>query len=126
MDQYECDNCGACCKHLLVEVYDLDLLREPKLATADIGDWARGMAQAQLMAELDDGKCLLIAAPGQTCQFLGDDNKCTIYPTRPNVCVAMEAGDEQCQESRRKDGLPPLEPVKNTESNQDANQDGIV
>jgi hypothetical protein len=54
MPRYECDQCGACCKgHLIVEAYALDVLREPHLAAADIGDWTRDMAYQTLMAELD-------------------------------------------------------------------------
>jgi Fe-S-cluster containining protein len=86
--------------------------REPKLMTADIGSWTREMLAAELMEELEqEGKCLLIAGPGQPCQFLDDENRCGIYPTRPNVCVAMQAGDEQCRESRKAEGLPPLLPL---------------
>ena len=35
MPQYECDQCGACCKRLLVECDDIDLMREPKLQAVD-------------------------------------------------------------------------------------------
>lgn len=36
MDRYECDCCGACCQgHLIVEAYQLDVLREPRLAQAE-------------------------------------------------------------------------------------------
>ena len=58
-----------------------------------------------------EGKCLLIAGPGTPCKFLDDENRCDIYPTRPNVCVAMAAGDEQCQQARKGMGIDPLEPV---------------
>jgi Fe-S-cluster containining protein len=115
MPTYECDRCGACCKgYLLVEVYDLDVLREPKLATADTSNWYAAMTQQQVMAELEqEGKCLIIAGgQDRPCKFLGGDNLCTIYPTRPNVCVAMEAGDDQCQNAREQAGLPPLEPTR--------------
>jgi Fe-S-cluster containining protein len=110
--RYECDKCGACCKQLLVEVYDIDVWREPKLMTADIGRWTREMIEAELMDELEqEGKCLVIAGPGKPCQFLGDENQCGIYPTRPNVCVAMQAGDEQCQQAREAAGIEPLAPT---------------
>ena len=113
MPTYESDKCGACCKgSLLVEAYDLDVRREPKLATADIGVWTREMTMQALMAELEDvGKCLLIAGGAHSCRFLDEDNACRIYPTRPNVCVAMDPGDEQCQEARSEQGIPPLEPL---------------
>ena len=113
MPEYECDKCGACCTgNLLVEAYDLDVLREPRLADADIGQWTRGMTLQTLMAELEqEGKCLLLAGGVHTCTFLRDDNTCGIYPTRPNVCVGMQAGGDQCQQARGMEGLPPLAPV---------------
>jgi len=104
-----CDQCGACCKgHLIVEAYDLDVLREPHLAAADIGERTRGMTYETLMADLQqDGRCLIIAG-GDECKFLRGDNTCAIYPTRPNVCVALDPGSDQCQEARQAEGLPPL------------------
>ncbi|WP_442505091.1 YkgJ family cysteine cluster protein [Novipirellula sp. SH528] len=117
--EFECDQCGACCKELIVEVYDIDIMREPKLATADIGSWTREMVYAELMAELEqDGKCLLIAGPGKPCKMLDKENHCDIYPTRPNVCVAMRAGDEECQLARANNGLAPLLPKSEESSNQ--------
>ena len=110
--RYECDQCGACCKTLLVEVYDIDVMREPALIPADTGNRMREMLEENVMAELEqEGKCLLIAGPGTPCKFLDDENRCDIYPTRPNVCVAMAAGDEQCQQARKAMGIDPLEPV---------------
>ena len=104
-----CDQCGACCKgHLIVEAYDLDILREPRLVSDDMSERTRGMTQELLMAELEqEGKCLVIAAAEQ-CKFLRK-NTCDIYPTRPNVCVALEPGSDQCEQAREAEGLPPLE-----------------
>lgn len=105
-----CEKCGACCRQLIVEAYDLDVLREPHLAAADIGEWTREMVYQDLMAELEqEGKCLVIAGGGRECKFLRKSNTCAIYPTRPNVCVGLQPGDEQCQESREAEGLPALE-----------------
>ena len=109
MSKYECDQCGACCKSLLVETYELDVIREPKLLSANIGTWTRDKTREQIMMRLqEEDTCLIIAGPSKPCCFLGQDNKCSIYPTRPNVCVAMEAGDEQCQMGRQSAGLEPL------------------
>jgi Fe-S-cluster containining protein len=52
----------------------------------------------------------------RACPFLGGvpgekERLCGIYPTRPNCCVAMQAGGNQCQESRRMVGLEPLQPI---------------
>ena len=110
--RYECDCCGACCKGaLIVEADYLDALREPRLLGADVTGRRTTMAE---LAE-DDGRCILLAA-NRPCQFLSPDGHCTIYPTRPNNCVGMEAGDDQCQEARSRLGLPPLEPLQPSES----------
>jgi Fe-S-cluster containining protein len=101
----ECDCCGACCSGaLLVEAYELDGLREPRLLEADVGGWKPTIDDLA-----DETRCVLLAG-GHPCQCLGADHRCSIYPTRPNVCVGMRAGDEQCQEARSQKGLPPLEP----------------
>jgi Fe-S-cluster containining protein len=102
--RYECDLCGACCRGtLIVEAYYLDALREPRILDADV------TGRKVALDDLDDEcRCVLLAA-GLPCRFLGDDSRCTIYPTRPNTCVGFEAGDEQCQEARSQLGLPPLQ-----------------
>lgn len=117
MDRYECDQCGACCRgSLLVEVYDLDVQREPRLASADVSRANLASVEA-VMADLnvDADRCLIIAGgKDRPCCFLGDDNRCTIYPTRPNVCVAMAAGSDQCQLAREAIGLPLLQSATST------------
>jgi Fe-S-cluster containining protein len=105
----ECDKCGACCRQLIVEVYDLDVMREQHLATADISGATRGDTYQALMADLEqEGHCLVIAGGGEACEFLRGDNTCAIYPTRPNACVGLQAGDEQCHMARKAEGIPPL------------------
>lgn len=99
----ECDCCGACCRGtLIVEAYWLDALREPRILGADVTG-----RHAPLDDLLDETRCILLAA-NAPCPFLGDDRRCTIYCTRPNDCVGMQADDEQCQEARRACGLGPL------------------
>jgi Fe-S-cluster containining protein len=108
---YECDMCGACCKgSLIVEGDELDLLREPRIIESD--PYWRGRNANEVLHELrtDVGKAIILAC-SRSCAFLGADNRCAIYPTRPNVCVAMQAGDEQCQAARAAHGLTPLKPV---------------
>ena len=51
-------------------------------------------------------------ACGQACPFLSEGKTCSIYPTRPNDCVAMQAGDEQCQQARAEAELPPLQSLE--------------
>ena len=107
--KYSCDSCGACCRKLIVEADDIDLMREPQLLYADRDFVANyGPDEAVEALQEDFGRCLIIAC-GKPCYFLRD-NQCSIYPTRPNACVAMQAGDEQCQGARREEGIPQLEP----------------
>jgi len=107
---YECDKCGACCKgSLLIEADDLDVLREPRLIEAD--PHHAGKPVQQIMHEIQTEWKAVLLACGSPCAFLGADNTCTIYPTRPNACVGMQAGDEQCQNARAEQGLSPLLPV---------------
>jgi Fe-S-cluster containining protein len=106
--KFECDNCGACCKgHLIVECEDLDILREPRLIDAD--PHHAGKTVDEILQGYQHGMAVILAIT-KPCSFLAE-NKCSIYPTRPNCCVGMMAGDEQCQEAREAEGLPPLLPI---------------
>lgn len=111
MPRYECDKCGACCRGtLIVEADEIDLLREPRLIESD-PHWQGRTAEAVLHElQSEFGKAIIIAC-SRPCKFLAADNQCGIYPTRPNACVGMQAGDEQCQGAREAAGLPPLEPL---------------
>ncbi|MCI0462475.1 MAG: YkgJ family cysteine cluster protein [Gemmataceae bacterium] len=116
--KYECDGCGACCRQLIIEIDWIDVLREPALRQA-----AKPFKiPADMMLTDEDGKevvtgdpfapgALLACGATHACKLLGADNLCTIYPTRPNVCVGMMAGEEQCQQARAMAGLEPLQPV---------------
>ena len=112
MEIYECDHCGACCRGtLLVEAYEIDALREPLLLTADLSDFRATKSPEEIRESLmDEGMCLLIAG-ARPCRFLTAENRCSIYPTRPNACVGMQAGDEQCQSARAQLGIALLAPV---------------
>ena len=106
---YECAQCGACCRALeLGDIHGIDILREPRLREVttplecedDTEAWARpytinGRETGWLMSE---------------CPLVDVDNRCEIHATRPNMCVCVRAGDEDCQEARYYGDLPPLEP----------------
>lgn len=105
---HRCDGCGLCCKHLIIEIDHLDVVREPRLAPPatrllDGGGSVRYESEWEKQYGLACG-------PAHPCPMLGPDNRCGIYPTRPNCCVAFEAGGDQCQELRAAHGLPPLRP----------------
>lgn len=112
-ERFECDQCGACCKGtLIVEADWLDLEREPKIKDSDPNYRNRTVEEAR--DRLADGMRVIVMACGtdHPCSMLDEVNRCTIYPTRPNNCVGMEAGDDQCQDARERLGLSPLMPTK--------------
>ena len=105
MPKYECDQCGACCRRLTVEAYAADVIREPKLAAGQRMPYGRLIEYLRA----DVQRCIVLTA-GAPCLFL-EANGCSIHATRPNACVAIKAGDDLCQQSRRADGLAELAPI---------------
>lgn len=99
----ECLKCGECCRQLIVEIWHLDTLREPKLLPPN-SLLLDGHGKIEFEAD-GDKQYLLACGEIRKCPFLGDDNQCKIYPTRPNVCVAFEAGGKKCMEFRKLKGL---------------------
>lgn len=103
---FDCDRCGACCRELILEADHLDALREPRIA-----------AEATLLdghgtIDLEHARWgLNRRGEGFACVFLGADNACGIYGTRPGLCVSHQAGSKQCQLARAMAKLPPLAPV---------------
>lgn len=94
---FECDNCGACCRSLIVEAQHYDAKREPRLVQLVGEEQAKSSFGFTLYDTVR--KC---------CPFLTDENKCDIYPTRPVVCVLVEPGDAKCQQARLTSRLPLL------------------
>ena len=82
------------------------MVREPRLKDAD--HHYQDQRIDKVLEMLEDGMRAVTLACGQACPFLSAEKTCSIYPTRPNDCVAMQAGDEQCQQARAAAGLSPL------------------
>lgn len=99
-DDFECDNCGACCSSLIVECTELDAQREPKLYSIHPVDREK--------FRYGDNCINPMNPKTMACHFLGEGNLCSIYPTRPTCCVAVEAGDAKCQQARLMKSLPLL------------------
>ena len=97
-----CELCGHCCRDLIIEITEHDVLREPRLLAHAVlldGDGEGGRIEYNGWDERLD-RVYRLPSP---CPFLVD-NKCGIYPTRPNVCVGFEPGGEQCARGGRCDG----------------------
>ncbi len=94
MGKTKCQRCGTCCRELVLEVTGLDVLREPRwqpfiepYRDIDYRDWRS-----------NPGEVLFIVT-SQVCPFLRDD-RCTIYPQRPDMCVAFRPiKDNRCAHS---------------------------
>ena len=96
-----CENCGLCCEHLLVEADAVDVLREPRIEEK----YPLGKRHVNLpILEA----CWVLSAPGKPCAFLTKKKRCSIYPTRPQVCVAFLPGSPKCQELRGDHEMTPL------------------
>lgn len=105
---YECDGCGLCCRKLIIEIQHIDVVREPRLL-----DHARLCDGHGRIVFNDPYKKQYMLACGEakSCGFLTPENRCAIYPTRPNVCVGFDAGSPKCQGLREQAGLPRLQPT---------------
>lgn len=118
-ERFKCDHCGACCQTLIVEADYLDCMREPRLfqLTDDKRQFDR--------SDIESGERCVVLYDVKTkqCPFLRPitelslwhalgfketDTHCSIYNTRPNACVLVEAGDAKCQQARGMKGLPLL------------------
>ncbi len=98
-----CDNCGLCCTKLIIEIEQIDVVREPKLLPI-----VRLLNPDSHRNSLWENKYILADGSAMPCGMLTDDKKCSIYPTRPNTCVGFEVGCDKCNELREDYGLPPL------------------
>jgi Fe-S-cluster containining protein len=118
MPAFECDSCGECCRRLIIEIDELDLIREPRLIQVST---PFRLSEGEHLVDEDNEPCeeqvpgygagaMLACGTTMPCGMLGPDNRCQVYPTRPNVCVAFRAGSEQCQDARQQAGLSPLLP----------------
>lgn len=105
---FECDKCGLCCRKLIIEIRQIDVVREPKLLQIALP------CKTNYGEEYWDQQYILACGSSHPCKALVD-NHCSIYPTRPNCCVGFEAGSEECQELREENGLEPLECLEDRE-----------
>jgi Fe-S-cluster containining protein len=96
---YDCTQCGACCRSFPIFASEADARLEPMIRQE-----ARQLAEH---LQTSDKSYQLFPLPFQNrCPYLQDDALCRIYPTRPNVCRQFQAGSEQCIEARRRQGIP--------------------
>ena len=96
-----CDHCGACCTKLIIEIQHVDIVREPRLVP-----YVRPLQSPD--EDPDDIWTRVYGlGRGLGCP-MHDGERCTIYPTRPDLCVSVPAGGPTCQRARYFAKLPPL------------------
>lgn len=100
---FECDSCGACCRTFPIFASESDSGREPRIRN-------EGRKLAAHLATETWSYQLYPLPFHETCCFLDSNQLCVVYPNRPDVCRAFEAGSDQCQEARLRLGIPPLRP----------------
>jgi uncharacterized protein len=91
----DCLACGACCRDNRVVLDDGDIAR---FEAAGRGDLAR-----LPYARREDGSVVLVLRKDKRCKHLADDNKCGIYPIRPDACSTFPVGSECCLSSREEE-----------------------
>lgn len=112
MDVYECDGCGACCRTWRVFVTQSDAVRASRI-TVEGREIAEHLWNAEPVApgEPEPLRWQLFPLPfHEGCVFLGEDQRCGVYASRPTVCREFAAGSPRCQEARQLQSLPPLAP----------------
>jgi uncharacterized protein len=92
MNTYNCQYCGACCKHRddpkWIEVTAEDAKKIP-LAWLQVGD-----IEPFAMRQTDSGRCVAFEwEVGKHC-------RCSIYDIRPSICRKVQPHDEICEKLR--------------------------
>ncbi len=103
---FECDQCGACCRHLILEADHCDAIREPRIQTE--GRLLDGHGKIEFE---EAAWSLMNKGAPHDCVFVNEDNTCGVYQTRPDMCVSLQAGSEQCQLARTMAKLESLKPA---------------
>lgn len=89
----DCLDCGACC-------HDANVV----LDQADFKRWRGGgrgdLVHKDYIKRSSDGTVRLRFLENGNCQHLGSDNKCAIYPIRPDNCSVFVVGSEACLAAR--------------------------
>nr|WP_304623094.1 YkgJ family cysteine cluster protein [Paludibacter sp. 221] len=77
-DETDCLSCGNCCRALGPRITDKDVERMAKALRIKTNNFIE-----QYLRIDEDGDMVFRSMP---CPFLGDDNYCAIYESRPKAC----------------------------------------
>jgi Fe-S-cluster containining protein len=92
---FRCTGCGNCCKDPLLPLTDADVKRISQRTGESAEEFVRWVDKNGI--EMDDepegfvslrqGKRVMVLRHGRRgCRYLGEDNRCTIYTSRPLGC----------------------------------------
>lgn len=88
-DNIDCLECANCCKTTSPIFYDADINRLSKTLKMKRGDFIETYLHKDV-----EGDYVLNEAP---CPFLGYDNKCIVYESRPTACKEYPHTDRKRQ-----------------------------
>ena len=92
----DCLECGACCRDNRVVLDDDDLARFAAGKRKDLG-------KPPYTRREKDGTVVLTLRKDKACRHLQRDNKCAIYPLRPEACSSFPMASECCLYSREEE-----------------------
>ncbi len=93
--KFRCSGCGNCCKDPLLPLTDQDVLRIAKRTGEEAKDFVRWVdrdgidmdGEPEAFVRLRQGKRVMVMRHRRGgCYYLGEDDRCTIYASRPLGC----------------------------------------
>ena len=93
-----CQQCGSCCRELILDCNIADVKREPRIAS-ECTEMLRDEWTGERMWNLNDlcKKCV--------CHFLTAEGRCEIHQTKPGMCRAFTPNtDGRCRHTTVKRG----------------------
>jgi Fe-S-cluster containining protein len=93
--KFRCTGCGNCCKDPLLPLTDQDVARITQKTGDDATEFVRWVDrmgidmddEPEAFVRLRQGKRVMIMRQGKGgCHYLGPDDRCTIYGSRPLGC----------------------------------------
>ncbi len=97
-EEFDCTDCGACCRCYPIFASAQDAEREPQLKE-------RCVRVDNFLGKGEVAYRMYPLANTEGCAFLGANQLCGIYESRPAVCRSFESGSEQCVRARERVGI---------------------
>lgn len=93
---FDCLECGACCRDNEVVLQKVDIVRFQKGGRPDL-------LKKPYARRRRDKKIVLTLLKSKDCRHLQKDNKCRIYPLRPDACSLFPVASECCLFAREEE-----------------------